>query len=233
MACEVTENKANIIIPPVNTKGAFSFKEPFNLLASDQEYKVNGIRSLTDLYDSGEKPYENIYLPVGLTDVDFKNDLDQDIPIIVFTTGGNDYFYVPANRVLTMPIINGVKYQDKILAIHLGSLPLDMDLTIAKNNIIQAVYDNTGIESTVEVVPASATVFVTYQDDETFKKLISNNATVKESYRNKYMKEVENTNKLQNTVNVSTECMTLKLAEIDTLKARVLELEQQLEEAQT
>jgi len=201
-----------MIVPPVNTKGIFIFKEPFdNKLYNNQEYTVTSIRSLLEIYNSEEKPYETIYVPVGLSDIDFKDDLDNNVPIVVLTTTGNEYFYVPANKILSMPQIAGVKYQDTILAIGLGQLPLSYDFTLVKDTVKQTVYDVTGVDSTVEVVLASAVILKTYEDDILHRTLLDNRKTVIKSYRTKYLELLEQYNKQVYLNEQLQQCIKTKL----------------------
>ncbi len=184
------------IIPPINSKGKFTFQEPFNdKLYESQEYTVTSVRSLLELHNSEEKPYETIYQPVGLTEAEFKEDLDNNIPIIVFTTSGGEYFYVPSDRILSQPQIIGVKYQEKILAISLGTIPLNYNLELAKDTIKQTLYDVTGIDSTVEVIPSSAVILLTKEEDTTLKAILNNRKTIDKSYRTKYLELLELYNK--------------------------------------
>lgn len=201
-----------MIVPPVNTKGIFIFKEPFdNKLYNNQEYTVTSIRSLLEIYNSEEKPYETIYVPVGLSDIDFKNDLDNNVPIVVLTTTGNEYFYVPANKILSMPQIAGVKYQDTILAIGLGQLPLSYDFTLVKDTVKQTVYDVIGVDSTVEVVLASAVILKTYEDDILHRTLLDNRKIVIKSYRTKYLELLEQYNKQVYLNEQLQQCIKTKL----------------------
>jgi len=109
------------LVPPIGSKGFFKFAPPFDTIVRDnQEYTVQAVRSLVELDKSGEKPYLTIYTPVGLSSSEFSSDLNKDIPIVVFTTSGSEFFYVPANKILSIPKINGVNYQERVLAISLG-----------------------------------------------------------------------------------------------------------------
>lgn len=175
------------VVPPINTKGTFTFSAPFDtLMKPNIAYKVTSIREIVELKNSEEKPFETIYVPVGLTDVDFVADLNANVPIVVLVTDGNEYVYVPANRILSMPDVTGVKYQDKILAISLGSIPLSTDLSLASTTVVDDIYSVLGIQSIVKIVPASAEILKTTTDDATFKALLASRSTVNKSYRTRY-----------------------------------------------
>ena len=137
-----------IIIPKIGSKGAFQFKEPFkNKLVEVQEYTVRGIRSLKEIIDSEENPLENIYRAYGLEETDMNEDLEKEIPIIVLTNSAGQYFYVPADRINTQPLTIGNKYQEQMLAINLGYLPIGFNMDLAKNTIKEDILNVLGITS--------------------------------------------------------------------------------------
>jgi len=190
-----------MLIPPINSKGIFNFAPPFDTLIKNQkELKVTAVREILELESSEEKPYNTIYVPVGLTATDFKNDVDNNVPIVVLVTEGKEYIYVPANRILSMPDISGVKYQELIVAISLGTIPTNYDLTLVKDMIKNDIYDVTGINSTVDVIPTSAVILRDKVEHETFTRLLYNRASVTKSYKTLYLETLELLNKKNNVV---------------------------------
>ena len=190
------------LVPPVGSKGFFKFAPPFDTLVKDnQEYTVQAVRSLLELEKSEEKPYDTIYVPVGLSDSDFKNDVTNDVPIVIFVTSGKEFFYVPSNRVLSIPKINGVTYQEKVLAISLGNIPTDLDLTLIKDTIINDVRDIVGVHSTVNEILASAVAVISVNKDKEFKLLRTNSKNVNKSYRTQLieLRELYNQDKIKIT----------------------------------
>jgi hypothetical protein len=175
------------LTPPIGTVGSFTFTPPFDtLITGDQEFRVTAVRNLLELENSGEKPFDTIYRSIGLTEAEFKHDLDNNVPIVVFSTTGNEYFYVPADRVLSIPKINGVRYQEMVLAISLGNIPVSKDLTVVKDIIVQDIKTVVGIESTVSEVPASAVGLVDVVKHKEFELLLEGRKTTSKSYRTLY-----------------------------------------------
>lgn len=176
-----------IIIPKIGSKGAFQFKEPFkNKLVEVQEYTVRGIRSLKEIIDSEENPLENIYRAYGLEETDMNEDLEKEIPIIVLTNSAGQYFYVPADRINMQPLTIGNKYQEQMLAINLGYLPVGFNMDLAKNTIKEDILNVLGITSTVESLPTSGIVFVDDEKHKTYQKLLASKKKVNSSYRIRY-----------------------------------------------
>ena len=185
------------LIPQIGSKGKFTFASPYDtILSQDQEYTVSGIRSIKDIEDSEEEPFRTIYEQVGLTENDFSNDVRNNIPIIILVTTGNLYISLPANRIITQPDITGIKYQEKILAISLGSLPVDYDTSMLEDIINSDVYAASGIESVCKIIPSSAVHIMSKESHDLYIALINNRATVTKSYKTRYLETLELLNKM-------------------------------------
>lgn len=184
----MADTKPIYYTPAVGTKGSFSFQSPFDsILFSNQEYEVKSIRSLKELYDSEEDPYTNIYAANNLTEQDFETDLNNDIPIIVLANDANQYYYVPATKLSSLPKLTGVKYQEVMLAINLGYLPVDTDITSTKMDIESVVSEKIGVKSNMEIIKTSAVQLVDEAKDVEYTKLREANMN-KDTWRTKYKK---------------------------------------------
>lgn len=184
----MADTKPIYYTPAVGTKGSFSFQEPFNsILFSNQEYEVKSIRSLKELYDSEEDPYTNIYSANNLTEDDFQTDLNNNIPIIVLANDANQYYYVPATKLSSLPKLTGVKYQEVMLAINLGYLPIDTDTTAVKADIETVVSEKIGVSSTIEIIKTSAVQLVDEAQDTEYTKLRQQKMNT-DTWKTKYKK---------------------------------------------
>lgn len=200
------------VVPPIGTKGKFTFLEPFNkVMYNNQEYTVKAIRSLQELSDSEEKPFENIYMEHELTEDKFKSDLDNNIPIIVFKNNGGNYFYVPATYLNSMPKNDGVKYQQVMMAINLGYLPLDFDYSVAEDIIKNSIKASLGITSTIETLKTSAVQLVSEDEHNRFKMLLEGNKTEKHGYMFRYNMLLEQNKKLKQRMKLLNDCIILHI----------------------
>lgn len=184
---------ADVIIPPIGTKGLFRFSTPFdniNKISSTEELSVVGVRTLKELYDSGEKPKQAIYLTQNLTEKEYEDDLINNVPTIVFKRTNGDYIYIPSNRILSLPDVTGYRYRGMILAINLGSLPIDFNLDTLIDNATALVYDTIGIKATGQALPSGVVTLVTKDDNDGFLSLIGNRATVTKSYKTLWNEQV-------------------------------------------
>lgn len=186
------------IIPPVGSKGRFTFKEPFNQEDyENQELTVSAVRTLKELQDNNIDVYKTIYALVGLSENDFLTDFANSVPIVVFASTANNYLYVPANRVSGLPDTSGVKYQEVILAINLGLLPLGYDLELVKSDTIETIHDRLGVQSTVQEVKSSGIMLIDPLEDDKFMRLLENKKTENLSYRTRYYRLLEQYNSLR------------------------------------
>ena len=192
-----------MIVPPVNTKGIFEFKEPFsNTMKANTVYTVTSVRSIPELFESGEDPYEYIYKIAKLTEEDFKEDMNNDVPIVVFSTNGTDFYYVPATYILSTPKLIGHRYREFMIGIKLGLLPVethtDHVLEILKNDI----RDTIGPDTIANIVPSSAEVLLDDIEDSTRRRLLEHSKTVYKSYKTRYLEEVERNKELQKRLEI-------------------------------
>ena len=185
-------------IPTINTKGNFKFKPPYNVKEYESEiFTVDAIRSIKDMIASGEDPYKGVYQPIGMSEADYNKDSENKVPIVVLKGSNNRFLYVPANRITTIPLVEGREYQQMALAVNMGYLPCDYDLTTLSNDIIETVYNITGIKSTVELVRTSGVLKVDYTKHDTFMKLLENKKSVTKSWKTKYLELEEKYNALK------------------------------------
>ena len=131
----------SFVIPPIGAKGRFNFLEPFNNEQyKKEELKVSAVRAFKELKDSGIDIYELIYRPVGLSENDLLEDMDNNVPIIILESQAGKYLNIPANRIQSLPDISGVKYQQRMLVANLGLLPLDFNLDTNRSTRYQIIW---------------------------------------------------------------------------------------------
>lgn len=173
------ERQPDHIIPPLGMRGVFTYKPPFDKPEyKDLEVTVKALRLIKEVIDSEDDPWTNIYQLNKLTEDDYDRDVRWKIPIIVFATDVNNYFYVPATYLGSLPKpLTGMKYQQIILGVDLGYLPVDYNLDLAKNTIKDNLAAVTGISSRVETIQASAIEVITQEEHEKFQKALKERLT--------------------------------------------------------
>lgn len=181
-----------MIIPAVNTTGAFTFSAPFNTDEyQNKQLKVIGIRSLIEMYNNNDDPLSNFYLKYGMSEEDYSNDIKNEVPIIVFSTGGNKFYYIPANKIISMPTISGIKYGKRIIAINIGVVPEELKYDDIISDLKNVVMDSFGISPTIQVIDGSDVYYKTSDEHEAFMNAMSTHPKVRvyKSYKTKYQEE--------------------------------------------
>lgn len=155
------------LVPPIGISGLFQLSSPYsNLLQTNVSYRCDAVRRLSDLIDLGVEPYEEYYLPFGLTQAQYDQDVINRVSIITLISDANHVVRVPTTYLISYPDINGVPYHVMLLGIELGAIPNNKDLTGIKQIIANLVRDTIGVVPTIREAVASAEQKVSQQDHE-------------------------------------------------------------------
>jgi len=160
----------NYLIPPINAIGKFRAKEPLDkILDPNINYKVIAVRTIREYLDTDTDVLNLIYLPEGLTEQDFNNDLNENMPIVTLLSPSGSYIYIPANKLASIPDVTGYKFRRKIISVDLGFIPDDTDLTWLNDEIKDLVLTKYGVEPDVSTVNASQAYLYTDDEYQTFE----------------------------------------------------------------
>lgn len=187
------------IIPPINTKGVFIFHPPYadDTNINKKEYEVIEIRKIKALHDDGLDPLNSIYLKAGLTKEDFIEDLNTDVPIVTLSADGDQYLYIPADRIKEMPAIIGHTATERLVTLSLGLMPDDINLEMLYENIAIMVNDTISVKPDLTEHPGGPTVLMSDEDYNKYIKMMSAQArSNNKSWRVRY-EEMEQLYKLQ------------------------------------
>lgn len=187
------------IIPPINTKGVFIFHPPYadDTNINKKEYEVIEIRKIKALHDDGLDPLNSIYIKAGLTKEDFIEDLNNDVPIVTLSADGDQYLYIPADRIKEMPAIIGHTATERLVTLSLGLMPDDINLEMLYENIAIMVNDTISVKPDLTEHPGGPTVLMSNEDYNKYIKMMSAQArSNNKSWRVRY-EEMEQLYKLQ------------------------------------
>jgi len=175
------------MVPTINTKGIFAFSAPYDLLISGaQQLTVVSIRSIPELQTSGENPLDNIYIPAGETEAVLLADIASNTPIVTLLTEGNEYIYVPANKLISDAKLTGVQYVEKVLIVRLGYLPSDTNLGVVTSLVNDAVYNSIGVTPDITPTDSSATIRLSETKHATLDATRNGIKTVDKSFETQY-----------------------------------------------
>lgn len=206
------------IIPPINTKGVFIFHPPYadDTNINKKEYEVIEIRKIKALHDDGLDPLNSIYIKAGLTKEDFIEDLNTDVPIVTLSADGDQYLYIPADRIKETPAIIGHTATERLVTLSLGLVPDDINLEMLYENIAIMVNDTISVKPDLTEHPGGPTVLMSDEDYNKYIKMMSSQArSNNKSWRVRY-EEIEQLYKLQK----------VKVAEIEKILQRFMSTNQ-------
>lgn len=145
------------LIPPVGTSGIYKLAPPFStLLQANMSYRCDAVRRIADFLEAGIDPFEEFYVPRGLSKAAYDQDLMNQVCIVSLVSAGGHWVYVPSTYVLSYPDINGVPYTVMVLGLELGALPNYRDLTGLKQALANLTRDTIGVTPTIREVAISA-----------------------------------------------------------------------------
>lgn len=184
-------SEVTVGLPNIGTLAYFGFKEPFNtyitntfnINISSVKLEVVSIISMSDRIRTDLRdPFTDIYDPAGLTEVDYKLDLNDEISLISFRyiddTGVERNFRVPHNYLSSTEDVSNIDYLNRLLVLDLGKLPSDIDLSPIYNDIKDFITSLTGVEPELKDVTIGDVEFLSQDEHETREIIRSSNTTV-------------------------------------------------------
>lgn len=183
-----------ILTPALHTKGFWSFKEPFNSFVINNynidlvnsKQTVISIMSMKDLIANNFiDPFTAIYLPAGLSEVDFKEDLLDNVPILSFSgMAGNTevLFRVPLNYVASVPNDSDVTYRNKAIVLDLGRLPENVDLSVHNEDLRDFALSKFGVLPSVKEVQVGNPTYVSELTSKVRETVRINSASMRETH---------------------------------------------------
>ena len=171
-----------MIMPNLNDRGKFNFKTPFdNLLNNDLVYTVMSIRTIPEIESNNIDVKQIIYLDQNMTEEDYINDLRNKTAIITLGRDSNKQAHVPINKIISIPKTTGHEYREQMVALSIGLLPANIDLSSLKTRLAAVVYDTLGITTTCESIVTSDTVVVGDDEHKSYETIRTNKISVDKS----------------------------------------------------
>lgn len=177
--------------PTVGIEAYFTFKEPFNsfignrfnITVENMRLRVISIIAMRDVIRTDLRdPYTDLYDPAGLTEVQYKLDLNNDVPLISlsFKTPDNieRYIRVPLNYISTISDDSLVEYMNRIMVVDLGNLPRDFDLDVYYEDFKDYIASRVGVNPEIKDVTLGGVEFMSHDEHELRETVRSNTVTV-------------------------------------------------------
>lgn len=210
-------------MPYIKLSGIFEFRSPVDKVVDNKKvYTIVALRSIQDLLDSGEEPYETIYSKIGLTEDRFNSDRNKDISVVTLVDEGNNYIYIPTSDIIKVPDSEGELYSNRLLVVDLGKLPNNLSLSQLKSAIADKILY--GLNLTVEVkdVVNSATEVVNDLEHDMFMRSTVHGDSREDTYEDKYHKLTKEYDKLLKILTATNAGIKLGIRD-ETVKVTVRE----------
>lgn len=200
----MANNKA-LLLPSVGTEAVFSFRSPFdvfikNILGKEEteiKLEVNSITSMKDYIRlSHRDPFTDIYNPVNLDELTYKEDLKNEVPIITFLYR-DDFnmerlFRVPFSYVERYSNQSTVEYSNRGLYLSLPPLPVNLTIDAAFADIVDLIEDKLGVTVDIKEVSTGEITSISLEEHEIRENIRKkNNKIYKSNYTLRKEAEVE------------------------------------------
>jgi hypothetical protein len=198
----------------VGQESYFTFKEPvnfyiknkFNLNELTVKLKVVSIISMKDtIRNDLRDPYTDFYIPAGISEVEYKKDLVDNVPMIsltyIDTRNVERFIRCPLNYIDSVASITNIPYQNKLILIDLNRLPVDTNVTELFSDLSDYIESRIGITPALKEVSVGNTEMVDHLEHETRETIRGNMVTVHKTLHTQLeeitLKHTELLNRLQ------------------------------------
>lgn len=139
------------LTPTVGTRGVFGVAQPF-VVGAAVEYRVSAVERFSKILGNGVDLYQELYVPNQIPEDKFNEDLTADACLITLQPEYGAPIVVPDTYITTFPRNDNLKYRRLILAVDLGPIPGNLDVSYLQQTMAASASDVIGIEPKVDLV---------------------------------------------------------------------------------
>lgn len=168
--------------------GGLNFVSPLEKVINvTLSYEITSVTRITEVFLNGTVPYETIYTILGLSKEIYNRDFIANINIIgLKAPQGTDIFYVPESYINGLMDVSKIDYVEKILAINLGLVPVNLSLTNLMETIKETIKSLTNLDIEVAVMENSAVEKVSSVDHAIYMNKVNNLSARTPTYKELY-----------------------------------------------
>lgn len=127
-------------------------------------YTCKGLRTFSELVDSGEDIYSKYYLPKNLTEADFKEDWDNDATLAILNGDNGEIIYVPDTYIVSYPTMEAPSYGHLVFSGSFGPMRLDLNLDFFVSKMKEVASDVIGLEPEIYIEILDGNTVLSQQD---------------------------------------------------------------------
>jgi hypothetical protein len=155
-------------LPALGMRGKWQLAEPYrDLVVATGIYTCDSIQRLAAAVANNEDPLNNLYLAIGDTEASYRAHLAADDYLITISSPGGDKVTFPRPAMLGLPSSDGVVYQNTVLTMTLGILPVDYDFAAFEDKLKALVLSNLGVRASPYFHTVMAPILLTHQQADT------------------------------------------------------------------
>lgn len=156
-----------MLLPSVGATGSWKLKAPFDEKVDPElSYRCDAVRRISEMVAMGTDVKTIHYFANGLTEAEYKADVQADVAIITLSTSSGDWAYVPSSYVLGWPSTDGVPYAVVGMAVVLGALPNTIDPTMLTEKVKEVIKANLGMEPEITYATVSEVAIKSQEQHE-------------------------------------------------------------------
>lgn len=176
-----------IAVPSINAQAYYTFKDPintylkntYNLDSLTVKLRVISVISMRDMIRNDFRdPFTTLYAPSAISEVEYKKDLKDNVPIVSFSfidnSGVEKFVRVPLNYIATVSSVTSKEYINKLILIDMNKLPVELDLTTYFTDLSDFITGRTGITPVLKEVSIGNIELVT-QDEHSVRETVRSN----------------------------------------------------------
>jgi hypothetical protein len=127
-------------------------------------------------------PFSEIYVPAGLSELEYKKDLRDEIAIISFSfvdiQGITKFCRCPINYIQSIADISNKEYINKMIVLDMNRLPSDLDTTVFFSDLADFIESRLGVVPAIKEVNIGDVEFVSPDENVVRETVRTNMVTV-------------------------------------------------------
>lgn len=180
--------------PTIGLQARFSFKDPaaryiksrLNTADNTIALTVSGVADMQELIDVDMRnPYQDAYVPMGVDEYLYQQDLRNKVPLITFKHEGLNgkltHIRVPMNYIQEYGNIADINYINKVILIDLGIVPELLDTSVIFTDLNDFVLTRLGVNTEIKEVAIGNKEVISQADHDTREVVRGNLVTVRKT----------------------------------------------------
>jgi len=161
-------------VPAVGMSGVWVFDYQISpKINNSLIYTAHGVESILSMTKKNINPYLQTYIPLGLTESDYRRDLG-DVVFIVSLKGEDGKWYtVPTSYIKRFPDVAGLIYTSNKLDIDLGKFPVQDDFSELTSEIRDFIIARTGSHPDIKYIKGEEFFVVSYDEADALTRQIN------------------------------------------------------------